>query len=394
MRLTGLSQALHIDVVTETFPPEVNGVAMTLGRLTTGLQSLGHTVQLFRPRQFRRETAQHNGSFNEQLLPGVHLPMYRDLQLGLPAAARLTENWRRQRPDVVYVATEGPLGWSAVRCAARLGIPVVSGFHTNFHTYSKHYRLGWLEPVIQRYLRSLHRHTDCTLAPTDTLAEQLRQQHFGRVEVLQRGVDTALFNPQRRSTELRQQWGVSTDELVCLYVGRIAAEKNIEEAAAAVCALRRPFPKVRFVLVGDGPLTHKLRHRHPEFLFCGTRIGEELARHYASADLFLFPSRTETFGNVVTEAMASGLAVVAYNRAAAAEHIRHNVNGTLVGAGAAADFTAAVLQLYRQPQQVRELGNQAARYAPGLDWNSVIERFATLLRDTAEGMPNASPVRT
>ncbi len=148
---------------------------MTLGRLTAGLQSSGHTIRLFRPRQFRHETSRCNGSLNEQLLPGVRLPMYRDLQLGLPATARLAEAWRRQRPDVVYVATEGPLGWSAVRCAGRLNIPVVSGFHTNFQIYSKHYRLGWLEPVIQRYLGSLHRHTACTLAPTDTLAEQLLQ---------------------------------------------------------------------------------------------------------------------------------------------------------------------------------------------------------------------------
>jgi len=367
---------------------------MTLGRLTAGLQSSGHSVRLFRPRQFGDETARRNGTLNEHLLPGVHLPMYRNLQLGLPAAARLAETWRRQRPDVVYVATEGPLGWSAVRCAGRLHIPVVSGFHTNFQIYSKHYRLGCLEPVIRYYLRSLHRRTDCTLAPTDTLAEQLRQQHFGRVEVLQRGVDTGLFNPQRRSAALRQQWGVSAAQLVCLYVGRIAPEKNIEEAATAVCGLRRRFPAVRFVLVGDGPLRHKLEHRHPEFLFCGTQVGEELARHYASADLFLFPSRTETFGNVVTEAMASGLAVVAYDRAAAAEHIRHNMNGMLVGAGAAADFTSAVQQLYRQPQRVRELGTRAARYATGLDWNSVVERFAQLLCDTAGGTAHAPPVRT
>ena len=367
---------------------------MTLGRLTAGLQALGDTIRVFRPRQFRHETPRRDGSLTEQLLPGVRLPMYRDLQLGLPAGARLAENWRRQRPDVVYVATEGPLGWSAVRCAGSLRIPVVSGFHTNFQMYSRHYRLGWLEPVIERYLRNLHRRTDCTLAPTNALAEQLRRQQFGRVEVLQRGVDTALFNPHRRSAALRTQWGVGDDTLVCLYVGRIAAEKNIEEAAQSVCALRREFPAVRFVLVGDGPLRHKLAHKHPEFLFCGTRVGEDLARHYASADLFLFPSRSETFGNVVTEAMAAGLAVVAYDRAAAAEHIRHNVNGALVGDGAACDFATTVVELYRQPQRAVELGKQAARYATRLDWHSVVERFATLLRDTAEGMPYAPPVRT
>ena len=136
------------------------------------------------------------------------------------------------------------------------------------------------------------------------------------------------------------------------------------------------------------------RAAHPDAVFTGPKTGTALAAHYASGDLFLFPSRSETFGNVVTEAMAAGLAVVAYDRAAAAEHIRHNVNGALVGDGAACDFATTVVELYRQPQRAVELGKQAARYATRLDWHSVVERFATLLRDTAEGMPYAPPVRT
>jgi len=385
---------LLIDIVTETFPPEVNGVAMTLGQLSTGLQALGHRLRVFRPRQSRRETARPNGSFSEQLLPGLRLPMYRDLQLGLPAAARLAESWRSRRPDVLYVATEGPLGWSAIRCAVRLGIPVVSGFHTNFDAYCRHYRLGWLEPAMRAYLRDLHRRTDCTLVPTRALAEELQRRKYGRVEVLARGVDTRLFNPQRRSTQLRRQWGVSEQQLVCLYVGRIAAEKNIQEAAASVGAVRHQFADARFVLVGDGPLRAKLAERHPEFLFCGTRTGEDLARHYASADLFLFPSRSETFGNVVTEAMASGLAVVAYDQAAAAEHIRHLHNGALVSPAGAAGFSETVLALYRDPQQVRQLGHNAADCARRLDWQQVVERFAALLRQTIQHGGHAPAVRT
>jgi glycosyltransferase involved in cell wall biosynthesis len=268
---------------------------------------------------------------------------------------------------------------------------VVSGFHTNFHTYSRHYHLGWMEPAIRRYLRGLHRHTACTLAPTRVLAEQLRRQQFGRVEVLQRGVDAVLFNPQRRSTALRRQWGAGEDELVCLYVGRIAAEKNIEEAAAAVSALRQHAADAKLVLVGDGPLRRQLAQDHSGLVFCGTRIGEDLARHYASADLFLFPSRSETFGNVVTEAMASGLAVVAYDEAAAGEHIRHDETGALVTPGAARSFVDTVLELYRDAQRARRLGRNAAAYAERLDWNSVVARFAALLHDTAGHSSPAPP---
>ena len=379
--------------MTETFPPEVNGVAMTLGKLSAGLHSLGHRVRVFRPRQSRGEPVAHSGGFGELLLPGLPLPMYRDLQLGLPASARHGDIWRARPPDVLYVATEGPLGWSAIRRAGQLGIPVVSGFHTNFHTYCRHYRLGWLEPMVNRYLRNLHRRSACTLAPTRALAEELRGRDYGRVEVLARGVDTRLFNPQRRSAALRQQWGADPHEPVCIYVGRIAAEKNIQEAAACVCALRRHHPRVRFVLVGDGPLRTRLARLNPEFLFCGTRTGEDLARHYASADLFLFPSRSDTFGNVVTEAMASGLAVVAYDRAAAAEHIRHGHTGALVDAADAAGFCNTVLALYRDPQHLRRLGGNAAAYAQQLGWQQVVERFALLLRDNAQRLGHAHAVR-
>ncbi|MEJ2577385.1 MAG: glycosyltransferase, partial [Gammaproteobacteria bacterium] len=262
-------------------------------------------------------------------------------------------------------------------------IPVVSGFHTNFHTYTRHYHLGWMEPLIRSYLRRLHRATDCTLVPTGALAERLRRDHFGNVRVLARGVDTELFNPGHRCVALRQQWGVQDDTLVCLYVGRIAAEKNIGEAAAAVSGLRRRFPQARFVLVGDGPLRVALARRYPDFVFCGTRTGTELARHYASADVFLFPSRSETFGNVVTEAMASGLAVIAYDEAAAGEHVRHDRNGLLVRDALAPDFADTLLRLYRDPILARRLGRTAAQDCEALGWSVVIERFASLLRDTA-----------
>ncbi|MCO6411254.1 MAG: glycosyltransferase family 1 protein [Thiogranum sp.] len=357
---------------------------MTLGRLSAGLQQLGHRVNLFRPRQCARETPSHNGSFVEHLLPGMRVPMYRELHMGLPATRRFTGCWSARRPDVLYVATEGPLGWSAVRAAGRLKIPVVSGFHTNFHTYSKHYRMGWLEPLVLHYLRNLHRRTGCTLAPTRALAAQLREQGFGRVEVVQRGVDTGLFTPLRRSKALRQSWGAGPQDPVCLYVGRIAAEKNIREAVNAFLAVQARQPRARFILVGDGPLRETLAREHPGFVFCGLRHGEDLAQHYASGDLFLFPSRSETFGNVVTEAMASGLAVVAYNEAAAGEHIHHLETGVLVDTPAPTAFTDAAVALSQRPAAFRAIGNAAAQYTSRLDWSSVVARFAELLREQVE----------
>jgi glycosyltransferase involved in cell wall biosynthesis len=366
--------------VTETFAPEINGVAMTLGKLVDGLLERGYTVNLFRPRQSRDERPRVNGHYAEHLFAGMQVPMYRELRFGFPGARRLCHSWRQQPPDAVYIATEGPLGWSAVSAAQSLGIPTLSGFHTNFHTYSRHYRLSLLEPLILGYLRRLHRRTGCTLVPTEALAAQLRRQAFGCVEVLQRGVDTALFNPRRRDDSLRRQWAAEPDQPVCLYVGRIAAEKNILTAVSAFRAIQAVSPGARLVLVGDGPLRSRLALENPDFVFCGMRRGEDLARHYASGDLFLFPSRTETFGNVVTEAMASGLAVIAYPLAAAGEHIRDGDTGALAAGRDDQAFIERAVALSPDAGRWRRIGANAAEHAAALGWNGIVERFIQLLQ--------------
>jgi glycosyltransferase involved in cell wall biosynthesis len=382
-----LSDVQHIAFVTETFAPEINGVAMTLGRLVDGLLGRGYRVNIFRPRQSREEQPRINGHFAEHLFPGMQVPMYRELRFGFPAGRRLFYNWRQHRPDAVYIATEGPLGWSAVNTAHKLGLPTLSGFHTNFHTYSRHYRLSLLEPLILGYLRKLHRRTGCTLVPTASLAAQLREQAFGCVEVLQRGVDTALFNPGRRDEALRREWGVEPDQLVCLYVGRIAAEKNIHTTVKAFRAIQQHTPDARLVLVGDGPLRTSLAGDNPDFVFCGMRRGEDLARHYAGGDLFLFPSRTETFGNVVTEAMASGLAVSAYNLAAAGEHIRDGETGALVLHDDEAAFVERSVALSLDRARLRQIGHDAAAHAAALGWDGIVNQFIQLLDQQIRGKP-------
>jgi glycosyltransferase involved in cell wall biosynthesis len=369
---------LRIALVTETYPPEVNGVALTVARTAEGLRQRGHELQLLRPRQPADAADPARSPQREVLLRGAPIPCYPNLRLGLPAGRELRTLWRQRRPDLVHIATEGPLGWSALRAARELGIAVTSDFRTNFQAYSGHYRLGWLGGAIAAYLRRFHNHTGCTMVPTEALRSELQAAGFERVVVVARGVDTQLFDPARRSDALRRQWGAAADHGVVLYVGRLAAEKNLDVLLQAYAAMRQINPSLRLVLVGDGPLRQKLAERCPEAVFAGQRSGTDLAAHYASADLFLFPSLTETFGNVTPEAMASGLPVLAFDHAAAGQLIEHGENGWLAQG---ADF-GVLVQLARslahEPVALRRAGAAARRSALDLGWDGIVRQVETV----------------
>ncbi len=370
---------LRVAMVTETYPPEINGVAMTMGRIVTGLQARGHTVQLIRPRQHAGERPAEQPLFEEVLQRGVPIPRYDALKLGLPAKQALLRLWAKHRPDIVHVVTEGPLGWSALAAAAKLKLPVSTDFHTNFHSYSAHYGVGWLKRPITAYLRKFHNKALSTLVPTESLREELKLLGFRNLEVVARGVDTALFNPRRRSSDLRKSWGVRDDDLVALSVGRLAPEKNLALVLQAHARMQELQPRLRLVLVGDGPERVRLARENPGVLFAGMRIGEDLAAHYASADVFLFPSMTETYGNVTVEAMASGLAVLAYDYAAAQQHIRHGKNGVLAPFGAADDYIRAAAALVADPARIRSLGQHARQTTEKLDWSCIVAEFEQAL---------------
>ena len=378
-----LQPRLRVALVTETYPPEINGVAMTLGRMVDGLLSRGHQVQLVRPRQGNEESLASLGPFEEQLVRGMNIPRYTGLRFGLPARNALVRRWTLQRPDVVHVATEGPLGWSAISAARHLKLPVTSDFHTNFDDYSQHYGLAWLKQPVSSYLRRFHNRTVSSFVPSRQLAARLEAAGYRGIEVIARGVDCALFAPARRSHALRAGWGLAPGDLAVVCVGRVAPEKNLELALRAFDAIRDAQPRSRLVLVGDGPLRRELETRRPDVVFAGMRSGEDLAAHYASADLFLFPSLTETYGNVTLEAMASGLPVVAFNYAAAAEVIRHGESGMLADVGNAEQFIGLACAIARAPWRCAQLRGAARERAERLDWERIHDAFAAALERAA-----------
>lgn len=368
---------LSLAVVTETYPPEINGVARSIARMVEGLVARGHRVRLFRPRQSRGEVAAGGAQFSEVLLPSVPIPAYPGLRMGLPSAIGLLAAWRKDRPDLVHVVTEGPLGLAAVLVARSLGIALSSDFHTNFDYYSRHYGMAWFKGMVAAYLRWFHNLTGETYVPTREMQEHLESRGFKGVEVVSRGVDCNLFSPDRRSEALRARWGVRSDEVVACYVGRVAPEKNLDLLLRVHQALQDSATPSRLLIVGDGPSREGLQIAFPEVIFAGMQKGPALAEHYASADMFVFPSLSETFGNVTLEAMASGLPVVAYDYAAATEAIVDGESGVRIKTGDAESYVSAAVHLASQPELREQIGLAARESAQRFDWevvNDVFER--------------------
>ena len=371
-------------VVTETYPPDVNGCSMTLGRLVDGLLAAGNRVQLFRPRHRPMEGPWRDHRLTVHPQRGVPIPCYRHQNFGWWARARIKHVWQRERPDAVYVATEGPLGLSAVKAASELDIPIVSGFHTNFHRYASHYHLGWFTPLAMGYLRHFHNKTSCTLVPTRTMRHDLMENGCKNVDVVGRGVDTRLYALSKRDRKLRESWGLEDGDLAAVYVGRVAGEKNMDLAVRAFQAVQSVRRNARFIVVGDGPMRTELQRRHPEFIYCGVKTGEQLAARYASSDLFLFPSLSETFGNVTMEAAASGLAVVTFDYAAAREHLTDGESAALVPFGNEEAYIDRAREVASSDVIMSKLGKNARAVAEAIDWDNICARFESILRRWAD----------
>jgi glycosyltransferase involved in cell wall biosynthesis len=244
--------------------------------------------------------------------------------------------------------------------------------------------VGFLKKPITAYLRKFHNRAQATLVPTEDLRRELATQGFENLRVVSRGVDTRLFSPARRSPQLRRDWGAADGEPVALYVGRIAPEKNLKLLAEAYAGMCTRVPEARLVMVGDGPERGALAARHPGIVFAGTRTGEDLAAHYASADIFLFPSLTETFGNVTLEAMASGLAVVAYDYAAAQQYLAHERSGLLAPFNDGKAFVGLATAIAADSGRAASMRVEARASAERIDWDNVFDDFEAVLRDVIQ----------
>ena len=299
---------VRLAVFSDTYAPQVNGVARTLERLVKAIQSSGGSVGVFTA----ADPAAPYDDASITRFPSRAFWAYPQVRLAWPSNRNVFEAFDAFRPNLVHLATEFGVGLAGRRSAIRRDVPIVSSYHTNFTAYAKHYGLGAFAAPGWRYLQWFHSAAQRTFCPTQAVADDLVLHRFERPAVWSRGVDTRQFSPARRSTAWRDQAGAAGETLLALYVGRLAAEKGLDVAIEGVrrAAERRP-SRIRMLVVGDGPAEAQARATAPDcVLFAGRLQGISLQSAYASGDVFLFPSTTDTFGNVMLEAMASGLPVI------------------------------------------------------------------------------------
>ncbi len=366
-----MSRNLRLSLVTETYFPQVNGVSRTLDRLVRHCAEAGDRIQLLLPR-YDQEAVKMSPQVEKRDFGSFPLPFYKEVVLPVVTVGMIEQALRDFRPDLVHIATEGPLGWAALRAAHRQQLPVVTSYHTNFPQYLQNYRLRFMEPLCWRYLRWFHNQTLATFCPSASTRQLIQNMGFRNVGLWSRGVDSNRFQPNKRDHTLRASLGIGPDDLLLTYAGRMANEKNLEMLIGAWQQLSA-HDNSHLLFIGDGPLRQRLEeNKLPRILFAGYRYGEELATLYASSDIFVFPSLSETFGNVVLEAMASGLPVVAYDVQGPKDIIRHRQTGLLVNSVDAESLAGAMQALIVDREMRLQLGHQARTYSQTQTWQKIM----------------------
>ena len=367
---------MRIALITENFLPKMDGVTRTLAMLLDHLHLRGHQAIVFAPEGAPRRYARAR----VVAARGLPIPFYPELRFLFPSM-RLERRLERFHPDIVHVAGPMLLGAAGIRWAQRLDVPVVASYHTNLAAYCSYYHLSALAELTWTYRRFLHNQCAYTVAPSPSTATALTRRGFDRVAVWSRGIDSQHFNPNRRSPSWRIRVAGDSTRPIVLYVGRLAYEKNLA-ALRCLTPLLRAY-NAHLVFVGDGPARADLEaaYRGESVTFTGYLRGADLAEAYASADIFVFPSLTETFGQVVLEAMSSGLPVVAFDSEGVRDLVRHAQTGFLLPSSAPLALADRIEFLLAHPEERVLFGERARQEAARYSWSSImdtlLERYRT-----------------
>ncbi len=366
---------MRIALFTETFLPKIDGIVTRLCHTVRHLTAQGNSVLVVAP----KGAPHHFAQARVYGVPGIPLPMYPELTLAAPGpgVGRLME---RFKPDVIHVVNPAVLGLGGLYFGQRYRIPLIASYHTHLPQYLHHYGLGCLEGVLWDLLKLGHNQAKLNLCTSTAMVEELSSHGIERVKLWQRGVDTETFHPQATSTEMRDQLsGGEPDRPVLLYVGRLSAEKEV----GRIRVLLDQIPKSRLAIVGDGPERQSLERHFAGYdvVFTGYLKGQALAAAFASADLFVFPSRTETLGLVLLEAMAAGCPVIAPRSGGITDIVDSGQNGYLFEPSSDQDFIRAAQQLLDQQDQREQLRHHARQEAERWSWSAATQQLEDYYRD-------------
>jgi glycosyltransferase involved in cell wall biosynthesis len=361
---------MRIALFTETFLPKVDGIVTRLKHTVEHLQRQGHTVQVFCPDY---GLSDYQG-IKIHRISAFPLPLYPELKMALPRPSIGIE-LRRFNPDIIHVVNPAVVGLSGIYYAKRYGIPLMASYHTHLPEYLKHYGLGALEPVMWELIKNVHNQAEINLCTSNAMVEALSSHGVEQVDLWQRGVDTDTFRPDLASRDMRDRLSQGhPDAPLLLYVGRLSAEKEVDRIKSVLESI----PDARLALVGNGPhraaLESHFADTHTNFV--GYLHGEELGTAYASADAFIFPSRTETLGLVLLEAMAAGCPVVAANSGGIPDIVTNGVNGFMFDPTDDLGAITATKRLFANPASSEMMRHNARAEAERWSWSAATQQLA------------------
>ncbi len=343
----------------------VDGPVRALNTLVGFLEEEGHEVLVFAP-TVKKPAFQHTGTLISAR--SVAIPGRSEYRLALGMSGDMRKRLDAFRPDLIHLAAPDLLGYAALRYARKKAIPAVASFHTRFDTYPRYYGAKWLEKYLTGYMRHFYARCEHVYPPSQSMADELRRDGIGRdIRLWARGVDSALFHPDKRDMEWRRSLGFADDDVVVVFVGRIVLEKGIDVFVETVSRTKG----VKALVVGEGPEQSHFESILPEAHFTGYLKGEDLARAYASADIFFNPSITETFGNVTLEAMACGTPPLCAEAAGSASLVEHGITG-LLAPPTSEGFRPALARLVDEPDYRRALGAAARERSLAFSWRTIL----------------------
>lgn len=379
---------MRVAIFTDSFLPQVNGVTKVLEEQLRYFESHDIEYMVFAPQYTEFDDSIFRGRIER--FRSFSFIFYKECRVSVPNYSRMKGLLEDFRPHIIHIITPFMMGLEGLRCGKRLDIPVVATYHTNYAQYMKYYYADFIEAGLWDYIRWFHNQCQLSLCPSQETRKELLRHGVRNVEVCPNGIHPDIFSPDKRNEQVRKKYGIK-DKIGLLYVGRISREKNLDMLVDVMNILNKQYKQsIKLIMTGNGPYLDHIKRLMPDnVIYTGYLLGQSLSEIYASSDVFVFPSVTETFGNVVVEAMASGLPVVAVAAGGVKDNVENGYNGFLVSPDNVEQFAAAVARLIEDDAVRKRMSHNARQYALGLTWDTVFDNllqiYDNLLKQPVDG---------